>query len=104
MNEEREIEERSCQCEDLKELPHPRLLLLGPTGVGKTEVTKALAISMFGSENDMIRFDMSEFMDIYVTTKCTLNTLWLRYKCTNYSFKPGYILTNEFLNIIITLL
>ena len=38
-------------------------MFCGPTGVGKTEVTKALAVSMFGSEADMIRFDMSEFME-----------------------------------------
>lgn len=37
-------------------------LLAGPTGVGKTETAKALAEGLFGSEEDMIRFDMSEFM------------------------------------------
>ncbi len=39
-------------------------LFLGPTGVGKTETSKALAKSYFGSENQMIRLDMSEFQDI----------------------------------------
>jgi ATP-dependent Clp protease ATP-binding subunit ClpA len=43
--------------------PIASFFFCGPTGVGKTEVTKALACSMFGSENDMIRFDMSEFME-----------------------------------------
>jgi ATP-dependent Clp protease ATP-binding subunit ClpA len=43
--------------------PIASFLFCGPTGVGKTEVTKALTSSMFGSEKDMIRFDMSEFME-----------------------------------------
>ena len=36
---------------------------MGPTGVGKTELAKALAKNMFGDENKLIRFDMSEYMD-----------------------------------------
>jgi len=44
-------------------------MFCGPTGVGKTEVTKALAVSMFGSENDMIRFDMSEFMEKFTVSR-----------------------------------
>lgn len=43
--------------------PIASFLFCGPTGVGKTEVTKALTACMFGSEKDMIRFDMSEFME-----------------------------------------
>ncbi len=43
--------------------PIASFFFCGPTGVGKTEVCKALAAHMFGSENDMIRFDMSEFME-----------------------------------------
>ncbi len=43
--------------------PIASLFFCGPTGVGKTEVTKALAEHMFGSEQSMIRFDMSEFME-----------------------------------------
>ena len=43
--------------------PIASFLFCGPTGVGKTEVAKALAVSMFGSENDIIRLDMSEFME-----------------------------------------
>ncbi len=41
--------------------PISSFLFLGPTGVGKTEVSKALAESFFGDENKMIRFDMSEY-------------------------------------------
>jgi len=41
--------------------PVGSFLFLGPTGVGKTELAKALASSLFGSERAMIRFDMSEF-------------------------------------------
>ena len=49
--------------------PIASFLFCGPTGVGKTEVTKALAISMFGSEADMIRFDMSEFMEKFTISR-----------------------------------
>jgi len=49
--------------------PIASFLFCGPTGVGKTEVTKALAISLFGSENDMIRFDMSEFMEKFTVSR-----------------------------------
>ncbi|MBU1119166.1 ATP-dependent Clp protease ATP-binding subunit [Patescibacteria group bacterium] len=44
--------------------PIGSFLFLGPTGVGKTETSKALADSYFGSEDKMIRFDMSEYQDI----------------------------------------
>ena len=40
-----------------------QFLFLGPTGVGKTELSKALAEAVFGSEKDMIRVDMSEYME-----------------------------------------
>ena len=43
--------------------PIGSFLFLGPTGVGKTELSKALAEAMFGSENAMIRVDMSEYME-----------------------------------------
>ncbi len=43
--------------------PIGSFLFLGPTGVGKTELTKALAECLFGSENSMIRIDMSEYME-----------------------------------------
>ncbi|MCT3498195.1 ATP-dependent Clp protease ATP-binding subunit, partial [Lactobacillus delbrueckii subsp. bulgaricus] len=42
---------------------------VGPTGVGKTELAKQLALKMFGSEDAMIRFDMSEFMEQYSVSK-----------------------------------
>ena len=44
-------------------------MFLGPTGVGKTELTKALAQNMFGSENSMIRLDMSEYMESHSVSK-----------------------------------
>lgn len=43
--------------------PIGSFLFLGPTGVGKTELSKALAEAVFGSEKDMIRIDMSEYME-----------------------------------------
>jgi ATP-dependent Clp protease ATP-binding subunit ClpA len=49
--------------------PLASFLFCGPTGVGKTEVTKALAVSMFGAESDMIRFDMSEFMEKFTVSR-----------------------------------
>jgi len=49
--------------------PIASFLFCGPTGVGKTEVAKALAVSMFGSENDILRFDMSEFMEKFTVSR-----------------------------------
>jgi ATP-dependent Clp protease ATP-binding subunit ClpA len=49
--------------------PIASFLFCGPTGVGKTEVTKALSSSLFGSESDMIRFDMSEFMEKFTVSR-----------------------------------
>ena len=49
--------------------PIASVMFCGPTGVGKTEVTKALAVSMFGAESDMIRFDMSEFMEKFTVSR-----------------------------------
>ena len=43
--------------------PMGSFIFLGPTGVGKTELCKALSLAVFGSEDAMIRFDMSEFME-----------------------------------------
>ena len=44
-------------------------LFLGPTGVGKTELAKAIAAAIFGSENNLIRIDMSEYMDQIANSK-----------------------------------
>lgn len=64
----------------LKEPNRPigSFLFLGPTGVGKTEVSKALAEAVFGDENAMIRVDMSEYMD-----KTSVNKL--------IGSAPGYV-------------
>ncbi len=49
--------------------PIGSFLFCGPTGVGKTELTKALANAMFGDDNAMIRLDMSEFMEKHTVSK-----------------------------------
>ena len=49
--------------------PTGSFLFLGPTGVGKTELSKALAEAMFGNENSMIRVDMSEYMEKHSVSK-----------------------------------
>ena len=49
--------------------PIGSFLFLGPTGVGKTELAKAVAAAMFGSEDNMIRLDMSEYMDQIASSK-----------------------------------
>ena len=49
--------------------PIGSFLFLGPTGVGKTELSKALAEAMFGSENSTIRVDMSEYMEKHSVSK-----------------------------------
>ena len=49
--------------------PIGSFIFCGPTGVGKTELTKALAAAMFGDENAMIRLDMSEFMEKHTVSK-----------------------------------
>ena len=55
----------------IKDENHPigSFLFLGPTGVGKTELAKAIAASIFGSENNLIRIDMSEYMDQIANSK-----------------------------------
>ncbi len=47
----------------------PSFIFVGPTGVGKTELAKALSSEMFGSEDSIIRIDMSEFMESHSTSK-----------------------------------
>ncbi|HIX35343.1 MAG TPA: ATP-dependent Clp protease ATP-binding subunit [Candidatus Limosilactobacillus merdigallinarum] len=49
--------------------PIGSFLFVGPTGVGKTELAKQLALDMFGSENDLIRLDMSEYSDRTAVSK-----------------------------------
>ncbi|GAJ27208.1 ATP-dependent Clp protease, ATP-binding subunit ClpC [Liquorilactobacillus sucicola DSM 21376 = JCM 15457] len=49
--------------------PIGSFMFLGPTGVGKTELAKALAEAMFGTEDSIIRIDMSEYMEKYATSR-----------------------------------
>lgn len=55
----------------LKEPNRPvgTFLFLGPTGVGKTELCRALAAALFGSEDSLIRFDMSEYMEKHAVSR-----------------------------------
>jgi ATP-dependent Clp protease ATP-binding subunit ClpB len=54
--------------------PNGSFLFLGPTGVGKTELTRALANTLFDSEDAMIRVDMSEFMEKHSVAR------WMKWK------------------------
>ncbi len=49
--------------------PIGSFIFLGPTGVGKTELSKALAEAMFGDENNLVRIDMSEYMEKHTVSK-----------------------------------
>jgi ATP-dependent Clp protease ATP-binding subunit ClpC len=49
--------------------PIGSFIFLGPTGVGKTELSKALSEAMFGNENNMIRIDMSEYMEKHTVSR-----------------------------------
>ena len=57
-----------CGLKDPKR-PIGSFIFLGPTGVGKTELARALAESMFGEEDAMIRVDMSEFMEKHAVSR-----------------------------------
>ena len=52
-----------------KNRPIGSFIFLGPTGVGKTELSKALAEAMFGDEKAMVRFDMSEYMEKHTVSR-----------------------------------
>ncbi|KXT66442.1 ATP-dependent Clp protease ATP-binding subunit [Streptococcus sp. DD04] len=62
--------------------PIGSFLFVGPTGVGKTELSKQLAIELFGSADSMIRFDMSEYMEKHSVSKLV-------------GAPPGYVGYNE---------
>ncbi len=57
----------------MKDVARPigAFIFLGPTGVGKTEVARALAESMFGDEDALVRIDMSEFMEKFAVSRLT---------------------------------
>ena len=52
-----------------KDRPIGSFLFVGPTGVGKTEITKVLAEELFGSRDTLIRLDMSEYMEKHAVSK-----------------------------------
>ncbi len=62
--------------------PIGSFIFLGPTGVGKTELSKALAETMFGDENNMIRIDMSEYMEKHAVSRLV-------------GSPPGYVVYDE---------
>ena len=52
-----------------KEITPKNIILMGPTGVGKTELSKALAEAMFEDEDSIVRIDMSEYMEKHSVSK-----------------------------------
>lgn len=62
--------------------PIGSFLFLGPTGVGKTELARALAANLFGDENAMIRLDMSEYMEKHTVSRLVgrLRAMWAMMK------------------------
>jgi len=57
--------------------PVGSFIFLGPTGVGKTELARALADAMFGDETAMIRLDMSEYMEKFAVSRMVGATSWI---------------------------
>ena len=57
--------------------PIASFIFSGPTGVGKTELTKALASYFFGSEESMVRLDMSEYMERHTVSKLNWFSSWI---------------------------
>lgn len=49
--------------------PIASFMFLGPTGVGKTELAKALAVHLFSTEDAMVRLDMSEYMEKHTVSR-----------------------------------
>ncbi len=74
--------------------PIGSFLFLGPTGVGKTELSKALAEAMFGSENALIRIDMSEYMEGHSVSKLigSLRGMWALTTAASFPRKCAGIL------------
>eukprot|EP00854_Cymbomonas_tetramitiformis_P000973 gene973-1489_t len=64
----RSLRRASCGLQD-PDRPIASMLFCGPTGVGKTELTKALAEKYFGSEENVVRLDMSEYMERHTVSK-----------------------------------
>ena len=58
--------------------PIGSFMFLGPTGVGKTEVAKSLAEQLFASEHQIVRIDMSEYMESFAVTRCSSRICWIR--------------------------
>ena len=55
--------------EGREEITPKNIIMKGPTGVGKTELAKALAASLFDDESNMVRIDMSEYMEKYSVSR-----------------------------------
>ena len=64
--------------EEREEITPKNIIMQGPTGVGKTELSKALAEAMFADENALIRIDMSEFMEKHsVSVRIKWSSRWM---------------------------
>ena len=64
--------------------PIGSFLFLGPTGVGKTELSKALAEALFGNEQALIRIDMSEYMEMCIRDRSTEGD----YRIDHFELRP----------------